>query len=131
MTNNSKMMTAAVIAFGLAFSPFLMAQAASDVPSANADNTQVNQRDRNASEMTADQQGNSKRDMDMTQQIRKALLADKDLSTDAHNLKIITRDGVVTLKGPVASEREHKAVLNTAVTIIGDAQFTDEISVKR
>src|SRR5271170_942483 len=51
--------------------------------------------------LTADNQANAKADRLTTANIRKAIIADKDLSTYAHNVKIITVNGVVTLKGPV------------------------------
>src|SRR5579862_4425932 len=69
-----------------------------------ADNTKTNQRDRHNSEPTADQQSNNRSDTDITKQVRHAIVADKSLSTYAHNVKIITQNGSVTLKGPVRSE---------------------------
>ena len=75
-----------------------------------ADNTKVNQRDRNSNESTADQQKENRSDRDITQQIRKAIVKDKSLSSYAHNVKVITQNGMVTLKGPVRSEDEKMAV---------------------
>lgn len=69
-----------------------------------SDNTKMNQRDRNPNEPTADQQQNNRSDRDITQQVRKAIEADKNFSTYAHNVKVITQNGQVTLKGPVRSE---------------------------
>src|SRR5881394_2455188 len=69
---------------------------ASQVP---ADNTKVNQRDRNANEPTADQQKENTSDRQLTAQIRREIVKDKSLSTSAHNVKIITQNGAVTLKG--------------------------------
>lgn len=71
--------------------------------------------------ITADQQSDRKNDIAITQKIRKAVIADKSLSTYAHNVKIITRHGVVTLKGPVASEDEKQAVANKAESVVGSA----------
>lgn len=71
--------------------------------------------------MTADQQSDRKSDMATTRQIRKAVIADKSLSTYAHNVKIITRHGIVTLKGPVASEAEKQTVANKAEAVVGSA----------
>src|SRR4030088_2342983 len=68
---------------------------------APADNTTVNQRDRNPNEPTADQQKNIPSDRDITKQIREAIVKDKSLSTYAHNVKIITQNGHVILKGGV------------------------------
>jgi hypothetical protein len=82
---------------------WVIAQDSTAVP---ADNTKVNQRDQSANEPTADQQKNKTSDRDMSQQIRKAIVKDKSLSTYAHNVKIITQNGQVTLKGPVRSDDE-------------------------
>jgi osmotically-inducible protein OsmY len=75
-----------------------------------ADNTKVNQRDRYKSEPTADQQKETPADRQLTQQIRKALVKDKALSTYGRNIKIVTQNGMVTLKGPVKSEEEKQAI---------------------
>jgi hyperosmotically inducible protein len=112
-------------------STFLVAQppAAQDT-SAPADNTKVNQRDQNANEPTADQQKNSPSDRDLTQQIRKAIVKDKSLSTYAHNVKIITQNGQVTLKGPVRSDDEKRAVEAKATEIAGDNKVISELDIK-
>lgn len=94
-----------------------------------ADNTKVNQRDRNKSEPTADQQKENPTDRQLTQQIRKALVKDKSLSTYAHNVKVIAQNGVVTLKGPVKSEEEKQTVESKAAQIAGSANVTSEIQV--
>ena len=72
-----------------------------------ADNTKANERDRGPSPM---QQGNSQADLETTQAIRKALMADGTLSFDAKNLKVITNDDVVTVRGPVKSQAERATV---------------------
>ena len=96
------------------------------------DNTTVNKRDRTPGEVTADQQKVNAADQALTRKIRRSLVADKSLSTYAHNLKIITQNGVVTLKGPVKSEAEKKAVLAKASAVTGSAdKVTDQISVKQ
>jgi hyperosmotically inducible protein len=100
-----------------------------DAP-APADNTKTNQRDQNANEATADQQKDNRSDRDITQQIRKAIINDKSLSTYAHNVKIITQDGQVTLKGPVRSEEEKKAIEEKATEIAGENKVTSELAVK-
>jgi osmotically-inducible protein OsmY len=57
-------------------------------------------------------------------------MSDKTLSTYAHNIKIISQNGVVTLKGPVKSDDEKKNVMAKAVTVAGSAdKVTDEVSV--
>lgn len=94
-----------------------------------ADNTKVNKRDRNKEEPTAGQQSNAKTDRELTRKIRQALVKDKDLSTYAHNVKVITRNGTVTLKGPVRSEDEKKAVEAKAAEVAGGASITNELEV--
>ena len=93
------------------------------------DNTQVNTHDRAATAKTADSQSNSKADLDLTQQIRRAIVADKTLSTYAHNIKVITRDGHVSLKGPVRTAEEKSAVEAKATDIAGAGKVTNQISV--
>lgn len=100
-------------------------------PSSQSDNTKVNQRDRAAGEPTADQQKENASDRDLTKKIRRAIVTDKSLSTYAHNIKIISAHGTVTLKGPVRSEEEKKAVLAKAESIAGSAgRIHDELSVR-
>ena len=96
------------------------------------DNTKVNERDREAGAVTADQQKTNATDQELTRKIRQSIMADKSLSTYAHNIKIISQNGAVTLKGPVKSEDEKKAVIAKAVTVAGTAdRVTDQISVKK
>jgi osmotically-inducible protein OsmY len=90
----------------------------------------MNQRDRNPNEMTADQQQSNRSDRDLTQQIRKAIVADKTFSTYAHNVKVITQGGQVTLKGPVRSEEEKRAVEAKAAELAGEGKVTSELTVK-
>jgi hyperosmotically inducible periplasmic protein len=97
---------------------------------APADNTKVNQRDQNANEPTADQQKDNRSDRDITQQIRKAIVKDKSLSTYAHNVKVITQNGQVTLKGPVRSDDEKRAVEAKATEIAGPNKVTNDLDVQ-
>ncbi len=107
------------------------AQTGNAAPSGNAaDNTRVNTRDRSTSEATADNQKNNMSDRDITKQIRQSLAKDSSLSTYAHNLKIVTQNGQVTLKGPVRSEDEKKAVEAKATAIAGENKVTNELDVK-
>jgi hyperosmotically inducible protein len=102
---------------------------AQDLP--KPDNTKVNKQDRNAGQPTADQQKMNKADRDLSAQIRKSIMADKSLSTYAHNIKVISQDGVVTLKGPVHSDDEKKAIVAKAVEVAGSAdKVVDQITVK-
>jgi osmotically-inducible protein OsmY len=80
---------------------------------------------------TADQQKMNAPDRKLTQKIRRAVVADKTLSTDAHNVKIISQNGMVTLRGPVRSEDERKAVVAKAAEIAGGSdKVTDQLTVK-
>jgi hyperosmotically inducible protein len=93
------------------------------------DNTRVNKRDRAAAQPTADQQQNNRSDVTITRDIRRAIVADKRLSTYAHNVKIITQQGEVTLKGPVRSDEEKRAVEAKATDIAGAGHVKSEVSV--
>jgi hyperosmotically inducible protein len=97
---------------------------------AAADNTKVNQRDQDASQPTADQQKDNRSDRDITRQIRQALVKDKSLSTYAHNVKIITQNGQVTLKGPVRSDDEKRAVETKAAEVAGGSRVNSELDIK-
>src|ERR1700689_2613237 len=92
------------------------------------DNTKVNQRDR--PQPTADQQKEARSDRDITQQIRQSVMKDKSLSTYAHNVKIISQNGMVTLKGPVRSDDEKHAVEVKAAEIVGQDKVTSYLEVK-
>jgi hyperosmotically inducible periplasmic protein len=94
------------------------------------DNTKVNERDRSQTEPTADQQKDNRSDRNITQQIRQSIIKDKALSTYAHNVKIVTQGGQVTLKGPVRSEDEKKAIEAKAAEVAGDGNVTSELNIK-
>lgn len=108
------------------FGPLWAQQDSSQAP---ADNTKVNQRDRNQSEPTADQQKENTNDRQLTQQIRRAIVKDKSLSSDAHNVKIVTQNGAVTLKGPVKSAEEKQAVESKAAEVAGADKVNSELQV--
>jgi hyperosmotically inducible protein len=95
-----------------------------------ADNTKVNERDRSKDEPTADQQKENRSDMDVAKQIRQALVNDKSLSTYAHNVKVIVKDGTVTLKGPVRSDEEKRTVEAKAAEVAGGSdKVSSELQV--
>ena len=104
---------------------------ASQTGSAQADNTRVNVRDRNANEPTADNQKNNVSDRDITKQIRQSLAKDSSLSSYGHNVKVVTQNGQVTLKGPLRSEDEKRAVESKAAAIAGESKVTSELDVKQ
>ena len=95
-----------------------------------ADNTKTNQRDRSASEPTADQQKENRSDRDITQQIRRSIVKDKSLSTYAHNIKIVTQNGQVTLKGPVRSEEDKRAIETKAAEAAGQNKVSSELNIQ-
>lgn len=87
----------------------------------DADNTKKNVRDRDPAAVTPMDQGNSPADLDMTQKIRQAIVADDTLSSNARNVKIITAGGAITLRGPVKDEAEKARVVTIAKNIAGQA----------
>jgi hyperosmotically inducible protein len=114
--------------FAVAFGYASLANA-QDAQQPAPDNSKTNQRDRDKAAATADKQKMSAEDRELTRKIRKAVTGDKSLSTYAHNVKIITQDGKVTLKGPVRSTEEQTAVLAKAKEIAGEGNVTDEMDV--
>jgi len=78
---------------------------------------------------TASTATQNKADRELTRQIRKAIVSDKSLSTLAHNVKILTRDGAVTLKGQVKSDDEKKALEDKASSVAGNGKVTSELTV--
>jgi osmotically-inducible protein OsmY len=95
-----------------------------------ADNSKMNQEGQSANEPTADQQKNNRTDQEITRQIRQSIMADKSLSTYAHNVKIIAQNGEVTLKGPVRSEDEKQSIASKATAVAGENKVTDDLSIK-
>src|SRR5579862_8786606 len=92
------------------------------------DNTKVN---KGQNGVTADQQKMNMSDRDLTKKIRQAVIADKSLSTYAHNVKIISQNGTVTLKGPVRSEAEKETIQAKAIEVAGSAdKIKNEITIK-
>ncbi len=94
-----------------------------------SDNTKTNQGDANKDATTAGQQKMNPADRDTTKKIRSSIFQDKSLSTYAHNIKIITRDGKVTLKGPVRSEDEKSNIEAKAKAVAGDANVDDQLEI--
>lgn len=101
----------------------------SAMAASGGDNTKVNQRDQASDELTADQQKFNKNDTEITRLIRRDLMKDDKLSTYAHNVKIITVDNTVTLKGPVRSKIEVDRILHYARAVAGDTNVINEMSV--
>jgi hyperosmotically inducible periplasmic protein len=94
------------------------------------DNTGRNVRDRGGATLTPGDQSESETDRTLTQQIRKAVVADDELSTTAKNIKIITVNGLVTLRGPVQSPREKEIIQTKAQQIAGIDKIDNQLEVK-
>ena len=107
-----------LILFSALFGAGIVAMAQESTPMA-PDNAAVNMRDRAPEAMTAGQQSNANGDVNLTRKIRRAVVKDGTLSTMAHNVKIVTVAGHVTLRGPVHSEQEKTVIGNKAEAIAG------------
>ena len=94
-----------------------------------SDNSATNKGDRGAGTVTADQQKNDKTDLATSRNIRRAIMGDKSLSTYAHNIKIVTQQGKVTLRGPVRTAAEKETVQAKAAEIAGAANVTNAVTV--
>jgi hyperosmotically inducible periplasmic protein len=94
-----------------------------------ADNTKANKLDPSNTAATADAQKDNAGDRTITQRIRKSLVADKALSTYAHNVKIVAVNGTVTLNGVVRSEEEKSAVEAKAVSVAGQGHVVNDLKV--
>jgi len=107
----------------LAMGPAAFAAPQDSAPA--GDNTKVNK----DHAVTADQQKMNTQDRDLTRQIRKAIIADKTLSTYGHNVKIITVHGSVTLRGPVRSDDEKASIESKAKAVTGVSDVKNELTV--
>jgi hyperosmotically inducible periplasmic protein len=99
---------------------------AADYP---ADNSGKNVRDRQDTTATSGDQSNAKSDVAITQAIRKAVVADKKLSTNAHNVKIITANGAVTLRGPVNNTEEKRNIGEKAKHAVGVKSVDNQLEI--
>jgi|SRR6476659_125373 osmotically-inducible protein OsmY len=107
---------------------FTLSALAQDTPA--ADNTSKNQRDRSGETRTSGDQSNSNEDVQLTATIRRAVVKDHSLSATAKNVKIITADGVVTLRGPVQNEAEKTKIAELAQSAAGNAKIDNQLEVK-
>jgi len=123
---NSFMKLAASAALAVLCSvPLAVAQAS---PQSAPDNSQQNQNHAK----TADSQPNTAADRATTAKVRKAIMEDKGLSTYAHNVKIITMNGQITLKGPVKSEEEKQTIASKAAEVAGSPdKVNNQLSIKQ
>ena len=111
-------------------SAFSLAALAADNKKAEPDNTAINERDRSGETKTSGDQSNSSADLKITQDIRQALMKDSELSTTAKNIKIITDNGQVTLRGPVKNAQEKAKIDQLARSAAGGAKIDDQLDVK-
>jgi hyperosmotically inducible periplasmic protein len=93
------------------------------------DNAKSNKVDASSATSTADAQTNNASDLDLTKRIRQSVIADKSLSTYAHNIKIVTVNGNVTLNGVVRSEDEKAAVEMKAANVAGKNKVSSELKI--
>lgn len=117
-------LTTAVFALWAAAAGAQTTAPASDNSKANA--SSVNSTNKTS---TADGQANDSGDISITQQIRKSVMADKSLSSYAHNIKIVTVDGAVTLNGVVRDSHEKSVIAMKAEAIAGNGKVTDDLTV--
>ena len=97
-------------------------------PNKAPDNSEQNK----AQQTTAQQQPENNSDRMTTKKIRKSIMADKSLSMYAHNVKIITQNGAVTLKGPVKSEEEKQTIASKAAEVVGGPdKVMNQLTVKQ
>jgi osmotically-inducible protein OsmY len=114
---------------GMALAICLSGLAGSVLAQTPADNTKVNTRDRSEGAVTADQQKENATDRTLTQKVRQSLIRDKSLSTYAHNVKIVSQGGEVTLKGPVRSDEEKQIVEAKAAEVAGTGHVRNELTI--
>jgi hyperosmotically inducible periplasmic protein len=95
------------------------------------DNTGTNVRDRSGDTLTSGDQSDNSQDIKITQQVRKAIVADGSLSMNAQNVKVITTGGVVTLRGPVNSPQEKAKITAAAERIAGVKRVDDQLEVTK
>jgi hyperosmotically inducible protein len=129
MKRKLKLVFPVLVLGGLLSGTRLSANAQETAQQPAPDNTKINQRDRNSTDPTADQQKENASDRHIAQQIRQSVVKDKTLSTYAHNIKIISQGGKVTLKGPVRSEEEKEAIEVKAAAVVGQENLTSELQV--
>jgi len=113
-----------VLSFGLSLS----AQTTKQQPTA-PDNTKINKRDQDTSRPTAGQQKENRPDREITREIRRSITEDKALSSYAKNIKIITQNGNVTLRGPVRSEEDKKTLEAKANAVVGADHVKSELQI--
>jgi len=100
------------------------------IASSSADNTKLNERDKSQQTLKPTDQPNNSVDVKLAAAVRKAIVDDKSLSTNAHNVKLVAANGVVTLRGPVTSEAEKEKVGQRASSVTGVSKVDNQLDVK-
>jgi hyperosmotically inducible protein len=95
------------------------------------ENTEINVRDKANTTLTPEDQKETESDIKITADIRQAIIKNKSLSVDAQNVKIITRNGVVTLRGPVESKKESKKIKKIAKHTPGVLKVDNQLEIKK
>ena len=111
----------------LVASAFTLSAIAEEKPA--ADNTAKNERDASGETQTSGDQSNSPEDIKITADIRRAIVAEKSLSMTAKNVKIITVNGMVTLRGPVNTAEEKAMIAKLAHSAAGKAKIDNQLEV--
>ena len=96
----------------------------------DADNTGKNERDRSGETQTSGDQSNSRQDVNTTAAIRRAIVKDHSLSAMAKNVKIVTANGTVTLRGPVKSDAEKTKITELAESAGFNVKIDNQLEVK-
>ena len=124
-----------IFAAGLILTPYLAIAASEPVPTEksmtqdkDASNTGINKRDRDDKTLTPMDQKNNQSDLNITQEIRQALMKD-EFSMDAKNIKVITRNGAVTLRGPVKSAAELEKINGLVKAVPGIKSLDNQLQV--
>jgi hyperosmotically inducible protein len=125
----SRYRIAASLTLGAALVAAVAVTGCRESANSSATNTAVNTRDRDGATATPPDQSNSTADLELVSRIRKALVADDSLSTNAKNVKIVTANGGVTLRGPVNDGREREAVVRVAKQAAGQRNVVDQLDV--
>jgi hyperosmotically inducible protein len=107
------------------------APATSPTTNTAPDNTKINKRDTKSSALTPTDQNENENDLKITQHVRQAVMADKSLSFTAKNVKIITQNGKVTLRGPVNTPEERTAIEAAAQKVAGASMVDNQLEVKK
>lgn len=133
MTTKVHFYRMAALAAGIALmSPGVFAQdARTPVAGKSADNTQINERDRSSETMKPTDQPNNRGDLELAAAVRRTIVHDKNLSSMAHNVKLVATSGTVTLRGPVANNAEKARVEELAASVTGVTHVDNQLDVKQ